>query len=109
VALTLPSLSAEFNVSEKQVRYTTCSLFVGLCIGASFWGVGSDVMGRRLAFNMTLFLAGVFGIAAGGGPNWVGTCGLFAALGTGVGGISVFHTKKGPSLTILLTIHRVFR
>lgn len=66
-------------------------------------------MGRRLAFNMTLFIAGVFGIAAGGGPNWVGTCGLFAALGTGVGGISVFHTKEDPSLTILLTVHRVSR
>ena len=43
-------------------------------------------MGRRLAFNMTLFLAGVFGMAAGAGPTWIGTCGLFAALGTGVGG-----------------------
>lgn len=71
VALTLPSLSSEFGISEKQVRYTTCSLFVGLCIGASFWGVGSDVMGRRLAFNATLFLAGVFGIAAGAAPSWI--------------------------------------
>lgn len=62
------------------------SLFIGLCLGASFWGIGSDIMGRRLAFNMTLFLAGVFGIAAGAAPTWVGACGLFAALGTGVGG-----------------------
>ena len=36
-------------------------------------------MGRRLAFNTTLFLAGVFGLAVGGGPSWVGTCGLYAA------------------------------
>jgi MFS family permease len=86
VALTLPSLSEEFGIGEKQVRYTTSSLFVGLCIGASFWGVGSDIMGRRLAFNMTLLLAGVFGIAAGAAPNWIGSCGLFAALGVGVGG-----------------------
>ena len=35
---------------------------------------------------MTLFLAGVFALAVGGGPSWVGTCGLFAALGFGVGG-----------------------
>ena len=86
VALTLPSLSSEFGISEKQVRYTTCSLFVGLCIGASFWGIGSDIMGRRIAFNATLFLAGVFGIAAGAAPTWIGACGLFAALGVGVGG-----------------------
>lgn len=43
-------------------------------------------MGRRIAFNMTLFLAGVFGIAAGAAPSWIGACALFAALGVGVGG-----------------------
>jgi len=86
VALTLPSLQAEFGVAETTVRYTTCSLFIGLCIGASFWGIGSDIMGRRIAFNMTLFLAGVFGIAAGAAPSWIGACALFAALGVGVGG-----------------------
>ncbi|TVY31156.1 putative MFS-type transporter protein [Lachnellula hyalina] len=86
VALTLPSLSKEFGISDTHVRYTTCSLFIGLCIGASFWGIGSDIMGRRLAFNMTLFIAGAFGIAAGAAPSWIGACGLFAALGVGVGG-----------------------
>ncbi|CAG8982309.1 hypothetical protein HYALB_00005309 [Hymenoscyphus albidus] len=86
VALTLPSLQAEFGVSETNVRYTTCSLFIGLCIGASFWGIGSDIMGRRLAFNCTLMLAGIFGISAGAAPSWIGACGLFAALGVGVGG-----------------------
>lgn len=86
VALTLPSLTSEFGVSSNNVRYTTCALFVGLCLGASFWGIGADLVGRRLAFNTTLFLAGVFGIAVGGGPSWVGTCGLYAALGFGVGG-----------------------
>ncbi|KAJ4294305.1 hypothetical protein N0V90_007995 [Kalmusia sp. IMI 367209] len=69
VALTLPSISAEFGVSENEVRYTTLSLFLGLCIGASFWGVASDVVGRRLAFNFTLMFAGIFGLAAGGSPE----------------------------------------
>lgn len=62
------------------------SLFIGLCLGASIWGIGSDILGRRIAFNMTLFLAGVFGIAAGAAPTWIGACGLYAALGVGVGG-----------------------
>jgi MFS family permease len=86
VALTLPQLSAEFGVSETEVRYTTLALFLGLCIGASFWGTASDIVGRRLAFNFTLFLAGVFGLASGGGPNWIGTCALYACIGLGVGG-----------------------
>jgi MFS family permease len=59
---------------------------VGLCVGANFWGIGSDIIGRRLAFNLTLLIAGVFGIAAGAAPSWIGACGLFAALGVGVGG-----------------------
>lgn len=86
VALTLPSLSAEFGIDDQTVRYTTCSLFIGLCLGASFWGIGSDILGRRLAFNSTLFIAGIFGIVVGFAPNWIGTCGIFAALGFGVGG-----------------------
>ncbi|KAL8896262.1 MAG: hypothetical protein Q9192_003181 [Flavoplaca navasiana] len=52
----------QFGPSETQVRYTTCALFIGLCLGASFWGVASNLIGRRLAFNMTLFIAGVFGL-----------------------------------------------
>ena len=86
LALTLPQLTSEFGVSSTQVRYTTCATFTGLCIGAVFWGTASDIIGRRPAFNLTLFIAGVFGIAVGGGNSWVGTCGLFAALGVGVGG-----------------------
>jgi MFS family permease len=86
VALTLPQLQREFDVDTRQIRYTTCATFIGLCIGASFWGIASDVIGRRLAFNCTLFLAGVFGIAVGGGPSWIAVCGMFAALGVGVGG-----------------------
>ncbi|KAF2805383.1 putative sugar transporter [Mytilinidion resinicola] len=86
VALTLPQLALEFGVSSSEIRYTTLALFLGLCLGASFWGIASDIIGRRLAFNTTLFLAGVFGLAAGGGPDWVGTAALFACLGLGVGG-----------------------
>ena len=76
----------EFGPSPTQVRYTTCAAFVGLCIGAVFWGIASDVVGRRLAFNATLFLAGVFGLAVGAGNTWIGTCGLFASLAVGIGG-----------------------
>ncbi len=79
-------MTLEFGPSSTQVRYTTTATFLGLCIGASFWGIASDLIGRRLAFNVTLFLAGVFGLAVGGGNSWIGTSGLYAALGVGVGG-----------------------
>ena len=73
-------------MTTNKVRYTTAATFIGLCVGASFWGVASDVIGRRLAFNMTLFLAGVFGLAAGGASTWISICSLYACMGAGVGG-----------------------
>ncbi|TKW51305.1 putative MFS-type transporter PB1E7.08c [Colletotrichum tanaceti] len=86
VALTLPSLSAEFGISEQRVRYTTSSIFLGLCFGSFVWGIGSDVLGRRAAFNLTLLITGVFGVLLAAAPTWGWVNLLFAALGFGVGG-----------------------
>ena len=86
VSLILPSLSAEFGIAEKTVRYTTSALFLGLCFGSFFWGIGSDVMGRRLAFNCTLLITSVFGTLAAYASSWGMVCVLVAALGFGVGG-----------------------
>ncbi|KAJ5676222.1 hypothetical protein N7462_009119 [Penicillium macrosclerotiorum] len=86
VSLTLTPIANEFGISEAHSRFATCSLFVGLIIGASFWGIASDAIGRRPAFNMTLCICGSFGLAAGGAPNWIGLCALYACLGLGVGG-----------------------
>jgi MFS family permease len=46
----------------------------------------SDVVGRRVAFNFTLCIAGIFGLAVGFGNSWIAVCSLYAALGFGVGG-----------------------
>lgn len=86
VSLTLPSLSAEFDISEKRVRYTTSALFVGLSLGSFIWGIGSDFLGRRIAFNFTLLITSVFGIASAYAQSWGAVSCLFAALGFGVGG-----------------------
>jgi MFS family permease len=51
-----------------------------------FWGFGCDVFGRRWAFNLTLGVTAVFGLAAAGSPNFA-AIGCFAALWSfGVGG-----------------------
>ncbi|KAM0333184.1 hypothetical protein ACHAQA_001844 [Verticillium albo-atrum] len=76
----------EFDVPTKTVRYTTSSLFVGLCFGSFIWGIGSDILGRRMAFNFTLLITSFFGIFVSFAPSWGWTCFLFAALGFGVGG-----------------------
>lgn len=40
----------------------------------------------RWSFNITLFIAGVFGLSAGGAPNFIALASLLAVLGVGVGG-----------------------
>lgn len=85
-SLTLPSLSGEFDVSEKRVRYTTSALFLGLSLGSFTWGIGSDYLGRRIPFNVTLLIASVFGVIAAYQSSWPAVCFFYGALGTGVGG-----------------------
>ncbi len=55
-------------------------------VGATFWGLGSDLIGRRLTFNVTLFIAGAFGIAAGSAPNFAAVGVMVAFVGFGIGG-----------------------
>ncbi|KAF9254047.1 MFS general substrate transporter [Marasmius fiardii PR-910] len=84
VAIILPQIKNELNPSR--VEFATMSLFIGLVVGASTWGVLADVIGRKLSFNITLFICAVFGIAAGGANNFTTLCALISCLGFGVGG-----------------------
>jgi hypothetical protein len=76
---------------------------VGLLVGAAFWGIGSDVWGRkcvywslsrfllsehcyRVSFNITLFILGVFAVSAGGSNNYITLSSLAAVWSIGVGG-----------------------
>ncbi|KAH7129438.1 membrane transporter [Dactylonectria estremocensis] len=59
---------------------------IGLLGGAMFWGFGCDIFGRKLAFNFTLGLTAVWGLAAAGSPTFA-AIGMFNALWSfGVGG-----------------------
>ncbi|KAG6873000.1 hypothetical protein C0995_004132 [Termitomyces sp. Mi166 len=59
---------------------------IGLLVGAVFWGVGSDVWGRKISFNITLLLIAIFALAGGGSPNSVSLCSFSAVWSIGVGG-----------------------
>ncbi|EGN93900.1 hypothetical protein SERLA73DRAFT_63292 [Serpula lacrymans var. lacrymans S7.3] len=69
-----------------QTEFLKLGQNIGLLVGAAFWGVASDVWGRRWAFNITFFITGVFAVAAGGSPNEIALCSLAAAWSIGVGG-----------------------
>jgi len=59
---------------------------IGLLLGALFWGVGSDIWGRKISFNITLAIVGIFATAAAGSPNFTALSAFAALWSIGVGG-----------------------
>jgi MFS family permease len=70
----------------------TIAVYVGMLIGALFWGLSADIIGRKFAFNVSLIISSIFAIIAGASPNWE-VLGLFVALSAfGAGGNLVLDT-----------------
>jgi hypothetical protein len=84
----LAQVAVEFQPQHS--AFLSLALITGLVFGAGFWGLGSDLIGRRLAFNLTLLIAAVFGIAAGAAPGFVSCAALVSFIGFGVGGNRTF-------------------
>ncbi|KAH7323875.1 MFS general substrate transporter [Rhexocercosporidium sp. MPI-PUGE-AT-0058] len=75
-----------FGWMPQHSAFLSLALIAGLVCGATFWGLGSVLIGRRLAFNLTLLIASIFGIAAAAAPNFVTCAVLVSFVGFGVGG-----------------------
>ena len=58
------------------------SLYISLLVGALFWGITADIIGRKFAFNFSLLISAVFAIAAGGASSYVGWCSLVGGVRT---------------------------
>lgn len=80
-----PPIQLEFS-DISRVSYSSVAYYVGLILGASFWGISSDLVGRKPAFNITLLIAGVFLCGAAGSMNFVAFSALWAVIGTAAGG-----------------------
>lgn len=63
-----------------------------MLVGALFWGLFADVVGRRTAFNVSLFVCSIFTIAAGAAPNWASLGFFIAAAAFGAGGNLILDT-----------------
>ncbi|KAF2192737.1 MFS general substrate transporter [Zopfia rhizophila CBS 207.26] len=80
----------EFNPSY--LRGLTIAAYVGMLVGALFWGLTADIIGRKIAFNSSLLICSIFAIVAGASPNWI-VLGLFVCLSAfGAGGNLVLDT-----------------
>ncbi|THC89689.1 hypothetical protein EYZ11_010864 [Aspergillus tanneri] len=83
-SLILVPVTYEFNVSQPPIL--TLAQNIGLLVGALFWGFTCDFFGRKWAFNLTIGITAVFGLAAATSSSFAAV-GVFAALWSiGVGG-----------------------
>ena len=92
-----------FTVPDSYIGGVSSSMFAGMMIGAVGWGTcksdfhaetrslcssipsGSDVVGRSMAFNGTLFFTAVFGIVASLSNSFASLCVALFFLGSSVG------------------------
>ncbi|KAF9055581.1 MFS general substrate transporter [Panaeolus papilionaceus] len=82
--LILPPVLNEFQGSQGP--FLKLGQNIGLLIGAVFWGAGSDIWGRRLSFNVTMLIIGVFAVSAGASPNFTVLTTMVTLWSLGVGG-----------------------
>lgn len=80
-----PAVAAEFG-DITHLSFSSVAYYIGLVLGASFWGTSADLFGRRPAFNATILLGGIFACAVAGAQNFVAFCALWAVVGTAAGG-----------------------
>ncbi|KAL2841704.1 major facilitator superfamily domain-containing protein [Aspergillus pseudoustus] len=83
-SLVLVPVTYEFNVPKPPILLLAQN--IGLLVGALFWGLGCDIFGRRVAFNMTIGITAVFSLAAAWSPTFGSVCALAALWSIGVGG-----------------------
>ncbi|WVQ75341.1 hypothetical protein IAR50_004960 [Cryptococcus sp. DSM 104548] len=113
IAVILPRVQIHFNLSSQVVGLLSACTMAGMMIGAVSWGVISDILGRALPFNSTLFLTGFFGVCASFSPNFTILCIWMFWLGSAVGGSmptdgTLFLENLPHSKQYLLTLLSVF-
>ncbi|KAL1965891.1 hypothetical protein VTN77DRAFT_5024 [Rasamsonia byssochlamydoides] len=81
-----PAVTQEFGNPSKYIAGVSLASQVGLLVGAALWGFSADVIGRRLAFNTSLFICAVFVLIAGAMPSYVSFSTMVAVYSAGAGG-----------------------
>ncbi|KAL1637203.1 hypothetical protein SLS56_000862 [Neofusicoccum ribis] len=80
-----PAMALEFNDITKR-SYSSVAYYIGLILGASFWGISADFIGRKPAFNATILYGGIFACAVAGAQNFIAFSAIWAVIGTAAGG-----------------------
>lgn len=87
VGLIASAVYQEMNVAPTAEGNIWACANAGLAVGALFWGILVDVIGRRWAFNLTCLITSVFGLLLAAPKNNYGAiCGIYFLASLGLGG-----------------------
>jgi putative MFS transporter len=88
IAFILPSLKWTWMLKPHEEGLISGSIFIGMLIGAWFWGMTSDYIGRKKTFMATVTIFSVFGFLGAYIPdNYLWLAAVRCAAGFGVGGM----------------------
>jgi len=85
VGFALPSIRAEFGLDAVSGGLLATATFVGMLLGAWFWGPAADRIGRRRGFVVTVAIFSVFGLLSAFAPSagWLMVFRFLAGFGLG--------------------------
>jgi MFS family permease len=66
-----PAVTQEYGNPSAHVAGIPLASQIGLLFGAAVWGFSADVIGRRLAFNTSLFICAIFVLIGGAMPSYI--------------------------------------
>ena len=86
IGFALPGVREEFGLTSTwQTGAIASAAFVGMLLGAVFWGRVADRIGRRVGFQLTVLIFAVFGTASAFAPSaeWLAVLRFLAGFGLG--------------------------
>ena len=86
IGFALPGVREDFGLTSTwQSGAIASAAFVGMLLGATFWGRVADRIGRRLGFQLTVLIFAVFGTLSAFAPSaeWLAVLRFLAGFGLG--------------------------
>lgn len=87
VSFVAPSIQKQMQLSNFQYGLLGSSSFVGMAVGALFWGYISDHVGRQVSFTLTVWLTFFGGALSALSPNYFILLFLRFTAAFGIGGM----------------------
>lgn len=101
VGLVIPQIVKQWDVTYPSM--ITAALYTGSLIGALSCGLAADLIGRKLIWQLSLFVVTIFTLVAAASPNFTALA-IFIGLQTiGAGGNSKL-SKLDDQIVVLISV-----